>query len=1120
MKSTTVSLLRKKEDIMATKTFEELKQLAIQIRDEKTNKQNTATRIGTQMLEHLNKLEQDYYDKTATDEELKQRDEKLTELSSELAKGFFQNKTLNNYISDFYINVDKYTGNKSLDNLYITRFGISAGYATLTICNQPTYSSDSIVIQYYKKDTPNGYIRTYKDGIVFEAIIDEWPSELYTLENALIFKNSYNKDISGFKSVYNISDDPVINSVIKELYIAEEDITSGYSYNDFYKIALRKGYYNGGSYFTGLVIFAEDGTVIVRMQFVSTEKDTSSLKFINNEINKFENSYIIADFSKLGTDLYESRSILLNCSSFATNPVIYSYINSCTYTNDNIVNSIVKDLYIDKSEYAGELNIDTLYINRIGVSSGFIYLTICNVVTYNSKNIICQYYEKDEGQELLEFAKNGIKCKAIIDRNKIPAELLVLSAKILEVAYDNTTFYTVWQDNLESLFIGNLFNETDLSSADKKYLDANDGTVKVSSSNHQISAYIDISDYNILYLGNIYSLCLYNSGKEFINGVINADKISINNAKYMRYDILPSDGKQYIIYPNYPINKADDLHIPKLRVEGEQVDMFIPTYFGIKQAIPNSTPKGVTYSEEAPDLSFYGDAYIAGKGGTILGVPEVEQNEILFYDNGFNRRLKNNVQYTEQKYYDVVILGAGSGGMGAAYALIDSGYRVAIIDRLSYLGGNSTNAGVSTWIQSAIPKHIQQICDDLSIDVSNSWLRSEFANTPQNGYVIPTETLANKYKQDLNGKIDTYLNAEFICVGDRYNRNINYIFVRLEDGTVCKFSARIFIDASGDGVMCRSSNNIGWYVGRDPKELYNEESAQVTVNESNRFRLNEPSLFYRMKYGLDDTGTLDKCTTVYATYEEDGSTIKDIIKPDYIYQDGYKDSEDIVNPMAGLGWDDYNISLRMDGKTLTELYKQRTIEHCKYIKLGLKKAQQQGSATFGVYNTDFLNYGYKETLDYVGIRETYRIKCDYMMRQSDLSILLTSKNVESNHYIAESSHIIDSHMRSGLVDIDVFNDTKLRPCGIKYEAIIPYKLNNVLIASRCYGASQIFASASRVNGTIAAIGQAAGYAAKIFLEDDLYDVRNVSITKLQSSNYTNFKGIVAILESKYKEGLS
>lgn len=78
---------------MATKTFEELKQLAIQIRDEKTNKQNTATRIGTQMLEHINKLEQDYYDKTTTDEELKERDNKLTELENEL------NSKINNNVN-------------------------------------------------------------------------------------------------------------------------------------------------------------------------------------------------------------------------------------------------------------------------------------------------------------------------------------------------------------------------------------------------------------------------------------------------------------------------------------------------------------------------------------------------------------------------------------------------------------------------------------------------------------------------------------------------------------------------------------------------------------------------------------------------------------------------------------------------------------------------------------------------------------------------------------------------------------------------------------------------------------------------------------------------------------
>lgn len=96
---------------MATKTFEELKQLAIQIRDEKTNKQNTATRIGTQMLEHLDKLEQDYYDKTATDEELQARDEKLTELNQSVSDvyGFGMNEK--KYISSTNGNILPYIDN-------------------------------------------------------------------------------------------------------------------------------------------------------------------------------------------------------------------------------------------------------------------------------------------------------------------------------------------------------------------------------------------------------------------------------------------------------------------------------------------------------------------------------------------------------------------------------------------------------------------------------------------------------------------------------------------------------------------------------------------------------------------------------------------------------------------------------------------------------------------------------------------------------------------------------------------------------------------------------------------------------------------------------------------------
>lgn len=45
------------------KTFEELKALAIQIRDELTNKANTALRVGTSFLETIFKIEEEYYSK-------------------------------------------------------------------------------------------------------------------------------------------------------------------------------------------------------------------------------------------------------------------------------------------------------------------------------------------------------------------------------------------------------------------------------------------------------------------------------------------------------------------------------------------------------------------------------------------------------------------------------------------------------------------------------------------------------------------------------------------------------------------------------------------------------------------------------------------------------------------------------------------------------------------------------------------------------------------------------------------------------------------------------------------------------------------------------------------------
>lgn len=201
---------------MATKTFEELKQLAIQIRDEKTNKQNTATRIGTQMLEHLDKLEQDYYDKTATNEELQARDEKLTELEGQLGSleekvegiGEVDLSGLENKTSSIgYVTCDtaagtaakvltvaglttlstgirllvKMTNNNTASNVTLNINNLGAKplyYNNIRVSGKNAWESDEVIDVYY--DGTNFYSSNVQGGGEGGNLILEWKTDAAT----------------------------------------------------------------------------------------------------------------------------------------------------------------------------------------------------------------------------------------------------------------------------------------------------------------------------------------------------------------------------------------------------------------------------------------------------------------------------------------------------------------------------------------------------------------------------------------------------------------------------------------------------------------------------------------------------------------------------------------------------------------------------------------------------------------------------------------------------------------------------------------------------------------------------------------------------------------------------
>ena len=150
---------------MATKTFEELKQMAIQIRDEKANKQNTATRIGTQMLEHLNKLEQDFLDKDTTEDKFSELKNNTQYVECNTSASIV-NKTI--YLKGFILSkgirmLIKFTEINTAENatLNITETG-----------DKPIYFNGSIVSSTNTWEAGD-ILDVYYDGANYQATINK-----------------------------------------------------------------------------------------------------------------------------------------------------------------------------------------------------------------------------------------------------------------------------------------------------------------------------------------------------------------------------------------------------------------------------------------------------------------------------------------------------------------------------------------------------------------------------------------------------------------------------------------------------------------------------------------------------------------------------------------------------------------------------------------------------------------------------------------------------------------------------------------------------------------------------------------------------------------------------------
>jgi hypothetical protein len=431
---------------------------------------------------------------------------------------------------------------------------------------------------------------------------------------------------------------------------------------------------------------------------------------------------------------------------------------------------------------------------------------------------------------------------------------------------------------------------------------------------------------------------------------------------------------------------------------------------------------------------------------------------------------------------DVCIIGAGSGGIGAALAASRAGSDVVLVEKQERIGGTSTMAFVNNWEPGVGCDYSKEIYDRLklvpgAVGISkpvhgyqkdepyginlldpnghyNQTLRR--SDLPYSGGVLFDFEKFDETVQlmiEETGKCRLLLNTSF-TKATRDGKTVKTIEAVSASGEKFEITAKVFIDCTGGVQVCRDLG-AETMLGAEAQSQFNEPSAPIQANNE----LNAISLCYQIR--------------------KSDNPVQGIPAPEGTYNYGLVAvSSDIpgkpdlksINPLGIL-----------DGKEL--------------IRLGYDSAYQLARKIVDDHWARLQKYPHFKGYEFdcyapmLGIRESYRVVGEYVLNQNDL--LAGYKNQKQKDIIALADHPMDVHGKNSTL-------SKLTEAyGIPYRCLIPKGWTNLLVACRGASFTQLAASSCRLSRTIIAMGHAAGFAASIAARENL-PVLKVPVERIQA----------------------
>lgn len=401
--------------------------------------------------------------------------------------------------------------------------------------------------------------------------------------------------------------------------------------------------------------------------------------------------------------------------------------------------------------------------------------------------------------------------------------------------------------------------------------------------------------------------------------------------------------------------------------------------------------------------------------------------------------------------FDVIVVGSGSAGSPAAIAAARAGASVLLIEKLPFLGGNST-AVLDTFYGFYTPgsrslKVVGGIADDVVTGLRELGPVLERPNTygAGTGVTYLAEHLKLVWERLVTEAGAKVLLHAFVQDAEVVDGAIRALIVATKAGLV-RVEAALVVDASGDADACHHAGFGYELAGAEaPAQTLTTTFRMTNVDMARRRSISKEELHRLMaeasestEFDLPRREGSDHITPI------DGTTATIMTRIEHVHHAGDR----IINAT--------------DPDVLTRVEMEGRRQAFEYARFLVAKVAGYEKASMVALSTQ------------VGLRETRRVYGDYRVTRDDV---LSARQFDDQIGLC-GAPIEDHHGRSGTgTTWEYLPDG--RAVGIPFRSLIVRDSVNTLMAGRCFSATHDAQASIRSMAQCMAMGQAAGTAAAL-----------------------------------------